>query len=765
MSFFHKLYKAAGLFFSLYAATCSLNAQEQKQAQIATKIDNTFSQCPAPALPKLSYNSALTPESMTISSQQTFLEKNKIARFTGAVTLASSDKQITAQTLILDRENSSLKATGNIALQTNSVLVSAESLNSDKSDKSTSLYKTSYQLANNPSHGAAEHLIINNKGELVLVDANFTTCYGETPDWQLKASEINISTVKNMGEAYNARLHLFDIPVLYIPYINFPVTNQRKSGFLYPSISSSSKLGATLATPFYWNIAENFDATITPRYMSKRGTQLLTEFRYLSDQQSGIIDVEYLSSDSDYINNDARYLTRFQHTGSFAQNYRAYIDTTYISDDSYLTDIGTNHYNSNDAYIYQIGEIAYFSDSWDITAKLQDFEILGDHLASYKTLPQIEVNKYLPFDFLNGRFELYSELSHFESNDLEKPTAQRYHVEAGVVLPYSSPAWFLNSEFKLLQTYYKQNNLSDNSTLAHNVSRTLPKVRIHGGVNFDRAFNESGYTQTLEPQLQYLYISDEDQSEIGIYDSAPLQDDYAGLFRDKRYSGLDRIAEANQYSWGVTSRILSPSNDELFRFSLGRIVYLNNKTKNSEINPLITSSKSSLAAETFFKIDQQWQVSGNIQYDTDTNTTNKSQFSLDYRYNNLIDTQLNHRYIKNVSGVTLEQLSLLSNIKLNENWHFVGRVSQDLKHKRSIESYAGFQYESCCWAVRFAYHRHIDSFVDDIDINTNKLGEFNSGFVIQFVIKGLNGQNTALDSSEMLNSSIFGYKRPYFLNN
>lgn len=708
---------------------------------------------------------------LVIHSNTTSIDKNEIALFEGDVTLTSIKQSVRAQKLEFNRKDASFKALGSIQYQSKGINVFADDLSSSKGKNKTQLSNTSYQLDDSPGHGSAGAININNSGELSLVDSSFTTCAGDTPAWQLVASEINISADDNFGEAFNARLHILNVPVLYIPYFTFPVTNQRKSGFLYPSFNSSSKSGATIALPFYWNISENYDATIIPKFMSKRGTQLLTEFRYLSGQQSGEINVEYLNKDNEYLNDDARYLARIQHTGTFSENYRAYFDATTISDDNYLVDIGSEHYNSNDAYLYQIGELSYFGDDWNLTAKIQDFEILGNHQSSYRTLPQLELNKQSSIDLFNGIFDIHSEISKFTNNDKTQPEAERYHIEAGFMFPISTPAWFLNSEFKVMQTNYSQKNLTENSALKRTVNRTLPKIRLHGGINFDRTMDYKDYTQTLEPQLQYLYIPNKDQSGIGLYDSAPLQDDYAGLFRDKRYSGLDRISEANQYSWGVTSRILNPSNDEVFRFSLGRIVYLNNRSTDNN-DTLLAKDKSALAAETFFQIDRQWQLSGNIQYNTETRITDKSQLNIDYHYSDLINAQLNHRYIRNVSGVSLEQLSFLSSLKINEDWRFVGRISQDLKEKRSIESYAGFQYESCCWSIRFAYHRHIDTYIDTYDdaniisnnLNSNR-GEFDSRFMIQFDIKGLSGQSSTLNSDDMLNTSIFGYKRPYFLNN
>ena len=725
--------------------------------------------CPIPQVAPITGDGIdLDDDAIKILSNHTAIEKDQFARFSGGVTLIKKDKKITADELAFNRLSNEINAAGKIHFQSPGVNVFAENLNASEGEGSTSLSNSSYQLDNNPGHGTAGHIVVTEDGTLALVDSTFTTCYGEVPDWQISASEILISAEKNQGEAFHAKFKLFDVPVFYVPYFTFPVTDERKSGLLEPKVKSSGKSGLQIELPYYINLAPNYDATITPRYMSKRGTQLLTEFRYLAGEQSGQFDVEYLNKDNEIkANDDARYLWRYQHVGNFSENFRAHIDYTSLSDDNYLVDIGSTHYNSNDAYLYQIGELAYFSDNWQAVMKLQDFEVLGDHIQSYKTLPQIEVSGRQALPFLNGSFDIYSEFSRFETPNQDLPEASRYHVEAGFNFPITAPAYFFNSEFKLLQTYYDQERIAPGTSLEEDVSRTLPKVRFHGGINFDRAttlLNQS-YTQTLEPQLQYLYIPDKDQSGIGLYDTTTLQDDYQGLFRDRRFSGLDRIAEANQYSWGVTSRLLDSKNTEQFRFSLGRIVYINSSNTITDNEQDIAEDKSALAADMYLRANNKWQFGGNIQYSTELDETSRSQANIDYRHNQDNLFQLNHRYARDVSGESLEQLSLLSSVRLSRDWQFVGRFTQDLQQKRSLESYAGFQYESCCWAVRLAYHRHINSNLDEIDFNNENRDEFDSGFVIQFVIKGLGSQKSSVGTQDMFNSSIFGYKRPYFLNN
>lgn len=733
-----------------------------------------YEQCPIPSYAKLTTRNMIENEhSITITSQRTQIEKNQYAKFTGGVTLYTPTETIIADQIELNRQDLLFNAQGNIHFQNDGVNVFASQLNASKASGGTTLSDTSYQLISNAGHGSAKSISVNQLGILSLINSSFTTCFGETPDWNIQASEIKINASKKQLEAYNARFKVFDVPVFYLPYFTMPIGSERHSGILYPSMKSSSKSGFEMEVPYYLNITENMDATFTPRFMSKRGTQLNTEFRYLFGQQSGVFDVEYLDRDKELSQSkDARYLARIQHVGTFSDNFRAYIDYTAISDDNYLIDLDSKQYSSNDAYLYQVGELSYFGETWNAKVQVQDFEILGNHTSSYKTEPHVELGKTIALPFSNAVFDMYSEITRFTTNEVNLPTAERYHFEAGFNLPISRPAWFINSELKLLQTTYRQENIPVNSLLKEKMNRTLPKVRIHGGMNFDKqiSYNNSSYTQTLEPQLQYLYIPDRDQSGIGLYDTTTLQDDFDGLFRDKRFSGLDRIAEANQYSWGVTTRILDPQSEERLRLSLGRIVRLNNNNETPlNLNQNITVQKSALATELYFRINDVWQFTGDIQYNTQTSTTNKGQSKIDYRFSKNQTIQLNHRYTRNVSGNRLEQLSLLSNVNIGTNWQLVGRVTQDIQNKRSLESYLGMQYTSCCWGIRISFHRNINSIIDEqqnslVNGNNNR-DAFDSGFKLKFVYNGVSSKQTSDNISEMFNSSIFGYKRPYFLNN
>ncbi|MFT5023937.1 MAG: LPS-assembly protein, partial [Colwellia sp.] len=369
-------------------------------AQQVTDILDGRVQCPIPTYPQLTAaQSTEKSKAITILADKSGINKNKVAKFTGNVMLINNQQTILANEIELNRESSSVKATGDIHFQNKGIDIFADQLNISESLGATTLKNTQYQLAGVAGHGGAGIIAVSREGTLSLIDSSFTTCYGDSPDWQMNASEINISKDERYLEAYNARFSVFNVPVLYLPYFTIPIGDDRQSGFLYPEIGNSGKSGFTTSIPYYWNIAPNIDATITPKYMLKRGSQLMTEFRYLHDEQQGQFDLEYLDQDNEQEDNtDARYLLRIQHVGTFSERFRAFVDYTTISDDNYLVDIGSKHYNDNDAYLYQTGELAYFADSWQAKVKLQDFEVLGDNKTNYKALAQLELASHQKID-------------------------------------------------------------------------------------------------------------------------------------------------------------------------------------------------------------------------------------------------------------------------------------------------------------------------------------------------------------------------------
>ncbi|GGP63063.1 LPS-assembly protein LptD [Shewanella algicola] len=700
---------------------------------------------------------------------------NAQAEFTGDVSFSQGQRHIAADSAILDQKNQRLNANGNLIFKDELFTVTADSLEAQMSTNSATLQKAQYWLHGQQVHGDASKLQITSDNNLLLTKTNFTTCPPGDESWLLEADMIKIDSTEEWGEIWNAKLRIADVPILYIPYMTVPVSDKRKSGFLFPSFSTSTTNGVEISTPYYWNISPEYDLTFTPHYMSSRGLFTKTEFRYLAgEQQNGQFNVEYLDSDDNLSTKADRYLYHWSHQGAVNANWRVRADYTNVSDNNYFNDLDSDVNQSTDNQLSRIGEASYFERNWDFNIRVQDIKVLGEDEKPYQVMPQLNFN-YRTEDIIESiDFKFNSELTNFRHQDDEYNTANRLHLVPSLIWPIQGPAGSFTSEVKLMQTQYWQQNLDDDSTLDETVSRTIPQARLHGQVNFERATQMFGeqYRQTLEPQVQYLYVGYEDQSNIGIYDTAELQEDYYGLFRDRQYSGLDRIADANQFTLGFTTRLFDHSNREKFKFSVGQIMYLqDSKVSIDDTYEESSPSTSVLAAELDAQLYDDWFISGSVQHDTETGENKKNEVTLDFRPSNDKLLQLSYRYVPDLLNtntndqVDISQAGFRTSWPISDDLYFVGNYYYDLNEDRNIETYTGVQYESCCWAVRLSYHYRIktnyDDDLTDIDSTSEK---FESGVYLNFVIKGLGGSGP-LGVADMLNEGLFNYRKPLYMRN
>ncbi|HEX5793085.1 MAG TPA: LPS assembly protein LptD, partial [Rheinheimera sp.] len=461
------------------------------------------------------------------------------------------------------------------------------------------------------------------------------------------------------------------------------------------------------------------------------------------------------------------YLSHLSHLSDFTPELRAYIDFTDVSDDAYLSELGSDYNNQSDTQLLREAALSYYGEQVHSQLKLQGFEILGTYNKAYSALPELNLSSAKPLAVLPGvNFSWQAQYAHFRNDQASINYADRMHLEPTITLPFVTPAFELTAEASLLYTYYQQNAADDNTAVDASVTRTVPKVRLHSRLNLEREYDWFGETalQTFEPQIQYLYIPYRDQSNIGLYDTTRLQDDYYGLFRINRYSGLDRINEANQLTVGWTSRFYDNVDNELFRFSLGQIFFLADPTIPEDEVDDLSSAESMLAAELIWHWYRKWYFSSAVQYDVDSDEIMKSNVSLDYRATDKSMFQLNHRYSRAVSGMEIQQLGVLGTLPVTDNWQLVASYYRDLTNHRMIDASFGMQYESCCWAVRLIAKRQI---LTDLELpvgDFTQASQLDSSIGIQFVLKGF-GDSAGFGVTDMLSNGIFSYRRPYLLTN
>lgn len=702
--------------------------------------------------------SLTTNKQIKVSSDAAQVIQNSSAFFNGNVEIASPNSVINADIAQIENYGKQVIASGDVLYRDSALQLESQGVELNSELKLLQMQDTEYQLKDIAGRGSADLLSLSGEQGLRLEDVTFTTCPKGNEDWYMSASEIVIGQDSPFGEAYNTKFYVGGVPVFWLPYFAFPVTAERQSGLLFPNIGSSSRTGAEYEQPVYWNIAPNYDATFSPRFMTNRGVQLKTEFRYLFSQNEGELQLEYLPKDIDTESGDERYFYRYLHQGKISDNWNLNIDFSGLSDDNYIVDLGSDYYNRADTHLYRQLGVSYYSQDLDFSLQFRDFDVVGDHPDVYRALPEMKLNYSSDLgDYVD--FKLASEAAYFENSLDSKPDAFRVHIEPSLSLPYQKAWGELLAEISVLQTFYEQ-ELPDGyiGALEESVSRTIGQGRLYGSLIFEKEdlVLDNQYLLTIEPKAQYLYTSYEEQSNIGLYDTTPLLTTFNNLFRGQEFTGLDRINDNNQFTLGATARLIDRQNREKLVVSIGQIFYL----KDSQlISSVREDNRSALAAEFDWQMNQRWFLHSDIQVATETQKVERSSIATEYRIDDNKLIQMNHRFIRDLSGEEINQFGISASWPLNKNWHWVGRWYRDAERSRTTESFTGIQYESCCWAIRMTYQRNLSNRFDATGMRSTD--EYDSGIALQFIIKGIGSRRS---NSDMLKQGMFGYRQPYVLN-
>ena len=604
--------------------------------------------------------------------------------------------------------------------------------------KDTDVRNARYQLVDRQGRGSAESVELRDDYR-VMKNATFTSCLQDDHSWSIYADEMRQHVKEEYAEMWHARFKVQGVPVFYTPYLQLPIGDRRRSGLLIPTLGHGSRDGYFYAQPVYWNIAPNLDATLTPKYMSRRGWQLNSEFRYLTTLGEGQIAGEYLGDDrlKDYDSeNRKRHLFYWKHNAAFARDWRLDLNYTKVSDKRYFNDFDSAYGSSTDGYADQTGRIAYYQPNYNIAMFVKQFQIFDEVvIGPYRALPQIDFNYYQNGLFGNKvDFKLFSQAVRFDNDSAQMPTAWRFHGEPSVNTTLSNRYGSMNLEAKLYATQYQQKKgRSDKAEdVESSVNRILPQLKIDfQSVLASNQTFISGYTQTLEPRAQYLFRPYKDQSNIGSklnsqylgfgYDSSLLQQDYFSLFNSRRYSGLDRIASANQVTLGGTSRFFDENKEERFNIAVGQTYYLEPSRIDENRDNRTEGSSSSWAIEANWKINDLMRWRGGYQYDPQLGQVSLANTGIEYNptKNNVV--QLNYRYASkeyinqnltaeaNRYNQDIKQLGVQVGWELSDHWAIAGRYYQDLALKNPVEQYLGVQYNTCCWSVGVGARRYVTS--------------------------------------------------------
>ena len=717
------------------------------------------------------------------------------AVFTGNVDIAQGNSRLQADEVQLHQKQAegqpepvrTVDALGNVHYDDNQVILKGPKGWSNLNTKDTNIWEGDYQMVGRQGRGKAD--LMKQRGEnryTILENGSFTSCLPGSDTWSVVGSEVIHDREEQVAEIWNARFKLGPVPVFYSPYLQLPVGDKRRSGFLIPNAKYSTNNYFEFYLPYYWNIAPNMDATITPHYMHRRGGIMWeNEFRYLTQAGAGLMEFDYLNSDKVYEDehpnddNSRRWLFYWQHAGVLDQVWRFNVDYTKVSDTSYFNDFDNKYGSSTDGYATQKFSVGYAVQNFDATVSTKQFQVFdAQNSNSYSAQPQLDVNYYQndvgPFDT-----RIYGQAVHFVNTNDNMPEATRVHLEPTINLPLSNNWGSINTEAKLLATHYQQTNLdwynnnpSNVNKLDESANRVMPQFKVDGKMVFERDMQmlAPGYTQTLEPRAQYLYVPYRDQSHIYNYDSSLLQSDYSGLFRDRTYGGLDRIASANQVTTGVTSRVYDDAAVERFNISVGQIYYFTeSRTGDDNIKWENDDKTGSLvwAGDTYWRISDRWGLRSGIQYDTRLDSVATSSSSIEYRRDENRMLQLNYRYASSEyiqatlpsyystaeqykNGIS--QVGAVASLPIADRWSIVGAYYFDTNVNKAADSMLGLQYNSCCYAIRFGYERKLNGWD-----NTQKHAIYDNTIGFNIELRGLSS-NYGLGTNQMLRSNILPYQ-------
>ncbi len=668
---------------------------------------------------------------------------------TGDVTLRQRGASIRADRVEYTEQNDTAVATGNVRLEREGSSATGPRLTYHPDAETGEMDSPAFaipKLGTRPiaARGEAQRAVLEPEDRTRLYHASYTTCPVPRDDWYLSVRELEIDSSRNLGTAYDSTVHFLGVPILYSPWLSFPLDNQRRSGFLAPTFGTSGQSGFEVALPYYWNLAENRDATITPKLFTKRGLQLGGELRYLQHTFSGQLDGEYLPEDR--IADRDRYFVGVRHSHRLPWGFTAALNAQKVSDDDYFRDLSTRLAATSQVNLPRDAILAWGTEDLAVSARALAYQTLQDPAATspieipYKTLPQLLLNGIhqgtLGADlFYSGEFSSFRHPT--------RVNGERFLLYPSVQFPWRRPWGYVTPK---LGYHFTRYDTATNTEGIESGTRSLPISSLYTGLYFDRPWELGGrnYLQTLEPRLYYLYVPFRDQSRLPNFTTAEADFNFAQVFNENRFIGGDRIGDANQMTLALTTRVAeSHTGIERVKAALAQVYYF--EPRRVTLNPLQPpqdSGRSDVLALVSARVTPALTVDATAQYAPGTDQGNKYLLGASYFPRPGSVFNASYRYTRD----QIEQLDFSTQWPITREITAVGRVNWSLKDAKLLEGLAGFEYNAGCWQLRAVAHRFITA-----------TEQVSTSFQIQLELNGLS--RIGINPLETLRQNISGYRR------
>ncbi len=691
--------------------------------------------------PRLKSTSGIMPWLATPGEQlPTFIAADQIAGQTDAELVADGNVELRKRNSILQsdrltyrQQTDEVEAEGNVRLSRDGDHVQGPRMRMQMDDSTGFFEQPEYSIRRiktgsaptlwtgneeRPStdlttgQGTAARMDFEGNGQYRLTDSTYSTCApvaGRDPDWFVRTTDLHLDYDSEEATARNATLVFQGVPIFYSPWLNFSLNNERKSGLLTPTGGTTSRGGSEFSQPFYWNIAPNMDATITPRIMEKRGTLFSTEFRYLEPNYRGVVHGQYIGHDQ--LTNSQRASYSLAHSQNLGYGFSGTLNLSGVSDNTFLSDFGQGPAMTSATNLPRQGTLSYGGAWWSANLLVQSFQTLQDPdqpvTVPYYRLPQLTVSAYRSDLPLGMTFAFAGEYVDFRIPTQGALEAKRLTAYPQLSLPLQTDILSITPKIGLSSTRYEFNNQAAGTP--DKLTRTLPIFSVDSGVTFERDFDWQGkaLTQTLEPRLYYLYVPDRNQNNIPVFDTGTTDFNFAQIFAENRYSGGDRVGDANQLTTMLASRLLDPETGaeavraaigQRFYFTSQKVVLPGEAKRNDHASDLLGFFSGRILPKTSLDVA--------VEYNPQSRWLER--FNVGARYQPESGKVLNagYRYTRDQFATPgLSQFDISGQWPVYGGWHGVGRINYSIKDQRMVETVAGFEYDGGCWVGRVAFQR------------------------------------------------------------